>query len=225
MNAVLSTRSLEKAQQTRLAKAGIEVECYDAIRFEFTEVTLPQGFDHLIFTSKNGVKGFLNNLKTETGLKKKLACYCVGEKTRAYLIENGFFVAKMSQNSADLGDFLVNTGEKGPFLIFTGNRNRPELKEKFEENGIPFKELMVYQTHSVPKKLGKKFDGILFFSPSGVQSFIAANGPQNATAICIGETTAEEARKHFQRVAVADTPTTDHVIDKLIEINPTLANT
>ncbi|GGD48989.1 uroporphyrinogen-III synthase [Muriicola marianensis] len=224
MNSVLSTRNLSSSQLALLAKSGIGMECYDAILIKLLKAELPEGFDEYIFTSKNGVKGYLKNRVPEAENQKKITCYCVGEKTQAFLEEKGLFVAKMTQNSRELGDFLVKNDKKGPFLVFTGNRNRPELGSKLEEHQIPFREVLVYETHLNPKKIEKNFQILLFYSPSGVQSFVQVNDPKDETALCIGETTAREARKHFRKVVVADKPTTDNVIEKLIENFPTLSN-
>ncbi len=224
MKAILSTRILDKTQETRLKNAGIAIESYDAIHIQYLDNEIPEGYNHLIFTSKNGVKGYLRNLNTSPANTKDITCFCVGEKTKSFLEEIGFFVGKMAQNSSQLGEFIAEKGKKGPFLIFTGNRNRPELRKILEENEIPFREVMVYETVENPKKFDKAYQCILFYSPSGVHSFITANSPNNAMAICIGETTAREARKHFQTVLVAETPTTDNVIDTLIKNYPILAN-
>ncbi len=224
MNSVLSTRSLSSSQLALLAKSGIGIECYDAILIKLLKAELPEGFDKYIFTSKNGVKGYLKNRIQGAENQKKITCYCVGEKTQAFLEEKGLFVAKMTEYSRELGDFLVVNDKNGPFLVFTGNRNRPELGRKLTEHKIHFQEVMVYETQLHPKKFEKDFQILLFYSPSGVQSFVQANDQKDATALCIGETTAREARKHFQKVIVAKKPTTDNVIETLIEHFPKLSN-
>lgn len=224
MKSVLSTRKLSSNQLALLAKSGIGIECYDAITIQLLQADIPEGFDQFIFTSKNGVKGYLENRNPGADSPMKVSCYCVGEKTRDFLEEKGLFVAKMAQNSGELGDFLVKNDKKGPFLVFKGNRNRPELGRKLKEHNIPFREVMVYQTHLNPQKFEKDFQILLFFSPSGVQSFAMDNDFEDKTAICIGETTAGEARKHFRNIIVADKPTTDKVVATLIENFPKLSN-
>ncbi|WP_372944580.1 uroporphyrinogen-III synthase [Muriicola sp.] len=224
MKSVLSTRSLNNAQLALLANSGIGVESYDAIGVTILDVDIPEGYTQYIFTSKNGVKGYLKNKISGVENQKKITCYCVGEKTQAILEEKGLFVAKMTEYSRELGDFLVENDKNGPFLVFTGNRNRPELGRNLTEHKIHFQEVMVYETQLHPKKFEKDFQILLFYSPSGVQSFVQANDQKDATALCIGETTAREARKHFQKVIVAKKPTTDNVIETLIEHFPKLSN-
>ena len=56
----------------------------------------------------------------------------------------------------------------------------------------------------------------MFYSPSTVQSFLKENDAE-AIAFCIGETTANEARKHFKDVRVAKVPTVESVIELVNE--------
>ena len=56
------------------------------------------------------------------------------------------------------------------------------------------------------------FDAVLFYSPSGVQSFIEDNETNESIAFCIGQTTANEAKKHFSKVEMSSMPTIESVI-------------
>ena len=69
-----------------------------------------------------------------------------------------------------------------------------------------------YRTVLNERKFDKTFDGILFYSPSGIESYLNDNSDRSAVAFCIGETTAEEARKHFEKVEVASLPSIENVI-------------
>ncbi|MEY8020278.1 uroporphyrinogen-III synthase [Muriicola sp. SD30] len=225
MMSILSTRSLDKTQMSMLKNAGISIETYDAISITHLNTEIPTAFSHYIFTSKNGVRAYLKNRKEYLPHPDELLCYCVGEKTKSLLEEKGLKVVKMTNNASELAHFIVNESEKGPFLVFTGNRNRPDLGNILRQNGISFREIKGYETHLNPHSFECEFSCILFYSPSGINSFLTANKPGNSMAICIGETTAKEARKHFIKVKIADKATTDAVLDKLIEIYPTLAIT
>ena len=79
-------------------------------------------------------------------------------------------------------------------------------------------EVKTYKTVLKTKKFDQKWDGILFFSPSGVASYISGNKHQtNTYAFCIGQTTASSAKKYFKRVVVANTNTIESVLEKTIE--------
>ena len=86
-------------------------------------------------------------------------------------------------------------------------------------------EIEVYKTMLTPKKFENPFDGILFFSPSGVQSFVIGqiiNSDEipafgGMTAFCIGKTTASEAEKYFGKVEVSPETTVESVIEKVVK--------
>lgn len=63
-----------------------------------------------------------------------------------------------------------------------------------------------------PVEIDAKVSGVLFFSPSGIESYLQKNNT-NRVAFCIGETTALEARKHFEKVEVAHLPSVDSALE------------
>ena len=223
--AVLSTRMLTPSQRSTLRLANINVVDYDAITIALKDFELPNTSDYLIFTSKNGAKAYLEKLKA-TGKQQatQSQAFCVGEKTKAYLEENGIKVLKMAENASELAHFIVKLNQKAPLLIFTGNRNRPELEKQLAENNIPFRAIEVYETQLVPRKFDQEFQGILFFSPSGVQSFTKENTFAEVPAFCIGATTAREAQNYFQHIFIADKTTIDGVIESVITNLSTTTN-
>ena len=60
-------------------------------------------------------------------------------------------------------------------------------------------------------KVTASVSGVLFYSPSGIDSYLKDNNTDKI-AFCIGETTAVEARKHFDMVKVANMPDVDSVL-------------
>ena len=54
--------------------------------------------------------------------------------------------------------------------------------------------------------------GVLFYSPSTIISYLQDN-EADKIAFCIGESTAKEARKHFENVQVAKLPSVESVIE------------
>ena len=57
---------------------------------------------------------------------------------------------------------------------------------------------------------------ILFFSPSGVASYLKDNTIKKETCFCIGETTAEALQKITKNVIIAKNPTIEDVIEECI---------
>jgi uroporphyrinogen-III synthase len=75
-------------------------------------------------------------------------------------------------------------------IFFCSNKRRDELPDILSEAGVRVYEIVVYETIETPF-ITEAVDGILFFSPSAVQSFFSMNQP-GAGTVCfaIGETTA-----------------------------------
>jgi uroporphyrinogen-III synthase len=81
-----------------------------------------------------------------------------------------------------------------------------------EDNHIKVKEVVAYETKFDSKQIDDSLKGIMFYSPSTVQSYKQENDNDNMIAFCIGDTTAAEAKKHFKDVRVAKMPTVESVV-------------
>ena len=210
MPTVLSTKKLALNQKELLLNSGIGLVEYDAINIKFIDFNFEKKtVRNAIFTSKNAVKAI-----EKKGLRIE-NCFCVGEKTRAYLEERNFLVLENAENAKDLAIRILKNYKDREFHFFSGDKRRDELPDLFRRNNIKYKEVSVYKTELNPKKFESEFDGILFFSPSGVQSF-TQNNKISGTAFCIGETTAKESRKHTETIIVATKPTIENVITKVV---------
>ena len=205
---VLSTKKLSPSQRNLLLHAGLGFVEYDAISVTPISFDAPQNIENAIFTSSHAVKVVENSKITIENP------FCVGEKTKSLLVENGQKVAKTAQNASELAHFIVKKHKNEQFLYFCGNRRREELPKILSENKVSFSEVVVYQTDLNLKRFDRTFDGILFFSPSGVESFTSENKIENTIAFCIGETTATEARRYADTIVIANTPTVESVIAK-----------
>ena len=75
--------------------------------------------------------------------------------------------------------------------------------------------MVSYLTLMTPDKLKSSYDGLLFFSPSGIESYLQKNKPGTEVAFCIGGTTAGAARKAFQRVVEAKSPSVEAVLQSV----------
>ena len=78
-------------------------------------------------------------------------------------------------------------------------------------------EVKTYHTKLKSRKFDQKWSGILFFSPSGVESYVLENSIGKASAFCIGETTASEARKHTDNVVIANATTVENVLTTAVK--------
>lgn len=166
--------------------------------------------DNIIVTSQISAK-----LLIQSKAQVNNVC-CVGEKTSRLLIENNYNVVKSAKNASVLADFIIKYRKNDTFLFLCGNLRRDELPKKLNENSINLIEKIVYKTHLKTQRFTENFDGVLFFSPSGVESYVQENSLDKTVAFCIGETTAQEARKHTSNTIVATQATIEETILKAI---------
>ncbi|MEZ4857252.1 MAG: uroporphyrinogen-III synthase [Flavobacteriaceae bacterium] len=206
----MSTKKLSNFQKAKLNNAGFEIVDYDAISIDFLDFEAPKQIQNAIFTSQNAVRSiFDKNIQIERA-------YCVGEKTKQLLKENGQKVIKMKKNASELSEFIKKRGQNEVFYFFSGTRRRKEIPESFKNSKKTLFEVKTYQTVLNPVAFDQNWDGILFFSPSGVQSYTQNNSIKNSIAFCIGVTTASEAKKHTNSIFIAAKTTIESVIEKAI---------
>lgn len=211
---ILSTKILSSLQKEELTKVGIEVIEADFITTENKPFELKNLNESLIFTSQNAVHSVLADPKSEE-LKSKNV-YCVGLKTKILLSENGFNVVAYTGYASDLAEIITLIYGSESFTFFSGNLRRDTLPEALKEAGIKFNEIQVYETTLQPQKIKSNPEAILFFSPSGVNSYLKDNTIKNQLCFCIGDTTAEALLKVTKNIIIADQPTIEDVIEDVI---------
>lgn len=207
---ILSTKKLQPNQKQFLLNADFRLIEADFIQIKFQNFELNSTFDYLIFTSQNAVLSVLKSQKN-FNLKDKI-CFCVGIKTKQLLIENGFKVENSFDYADDLVDYLLKNHSDKKFTFFSGNLRRDTIPSAFQKNNIVFEEIEVYKTVLTPYKIDNQIDGILFFSPSAVQSYLKENSISNEICFCIGTTTAAEIEKNTKNIVIANRPTVENVI-------------
>jgi len=213
---ILSTKKLLPNQKQDLLDANISLIEEDFIETKIKNFELSKVNDNLIFTSQNAVQSVLQHPNCNE-LKSKNV-FSVGMKTKDLLTENGFNVIAYTGYAADLAEIISLIYGKESYTFFSGNLRRDILPNTLKENGITFNEIEVYETNITSKKVTNKLDGILFFSPSAVESYLKLNTIKEEMCFCIGETTAEALEtKKVKNIIIADKPTVENVIDEIIE--------
>ncbi len=215
---VLSTKKLLVNQKQFLLNANISLVEADFISINQKKVNIETINENLIFTSQNAVLSLIENLEdTDTiELLKKKNVFCVGMKTKGLLEENGFNVIAYTGYVADLAEIITLIYGKEKFTFFSGNLRRDTLPDALKEAKIVFNEIEVYQTILNPQKVNGTFDGILFYSPSGIQSYLKDNKINKETCFCIGTTTADALENITNNVIIANQPTVENVIIQCI---------
>jgi uroporphyrinogen-III synthase len=148
----------------------------------------------VIFTSKNSVIAVANILQ---GQQPEWDVYCL-EGATMQAVQQYFTqvtIKHVAQTANSLASIIdVNAA---PVIFFCGDKRMDTIPEAMKSKGIALEEMVVYQTLHAPSVILKKYDGILFFSKSAVESFVSANKlPVHATFFVIGSTTAVALRNY-----------------------------
>ena len=144
----------------------------------------------VIFTSKNSVVSVANMLQ---GQQPEWDVYCL-EGATMQAVQQHFTqvtIKQIDRTASDLADHIdVNISNR--LVFFCGDKRMDTIPEIMTNKGIDLEEIIVYQTLYTPSVILKKYDGILFFSKSAVESFASANKlPAGTTLFAIGSTTAK----------------------------------
>ncbi len=211
---ILSTKVLSPTQRETLENANFSVIEADFIatrnqNFDLTEIN-----SNLIFTSQNAAQSVLLHPKCQE-LKSKNV-FCVGIKTKALLEENGFNVIVYVDYAADLAEIITLIYANESYTFFSGNLRKETLPIALKEANIKFNEIQVYETSLTPIKIKETVEAILFFSPSGVESYLMENKLKKEICFCIGETTAAALPINVKNIIVANQPSIEEVIENAI---------
>ncbi len=213
---ILSTKTLSDEQRQIFLDANIDLLEQDFIEIENNNFELKNINDNLIFTSQNAVLSLLEQSGWEKLQTKNV--FCVGIKTKELLEQNSFKVDVYMDYASELAEIITLIYNKETFTFFSGNLRKETLPQALKVAKITFNEIEVYQTKLAPFKISsaEKFDGILFFSPSGVESYLKDNKIKTETCFCIGETTANSLEKITKKIVVPEIPNVDDLIIECI---------
>lgn len=211
---ILSTKTLSNTQKQVLENASFKLIEADFIKTENQNFDLKDIHDNLIFTSQNAAQSVLHHPKCESLKTKNI--FCVGLKTKILLSEAGFNVIAYTGYAADLAEIITLIYAKESYTFFSGNLRKETLPKALKNANVSFNEIQVYETTLTPQKVKGSFDAILFFSPSGVESYLKDNIIKKETCFCIGETTAEALEKITKNIIIAENPTIEDVIEECI---------
>ncbi len=210
---LLSTRKLSEADKAILPAETFDLIEEDFISISFIDFTLPEKTDLLLFTSQNAVLSVLKN-PLNYALKDTNAI-CVGEKTKELLEANGFKVLDFAHYAADLAKIILDKYKRVTITFFSGNLRREVLPSLFKEHRISFKEIRVYQNNFSSKKINEKPDMLLFYSPSGVESYLVYNSISDEICFSIGTTTSDALLPFTSNIINSEKPTIRSVLEKV----------
>jgi uroporphyrinogen-III synthase len=229
---ILSTKTLSTEQRQAFLEADFDLLEQDFIEIKNNLFKLNKINTNLIFSSQNAVLSLMEQYGWE--ILKTKTVFCVGIKTKELLEANGFTVDVYMDYASELAEIITLIYNKESYTFLSGNLRKETLPEALKSEGITFNEIEVYQTTLAPFKISEqeKFDGIMFFSPSAVESYLTDNKIKNEICFCVGTTTAKALElKKIKNIVIAEIPTIDEVIIEVIQyynpeesIEPTAEN-
>ncbi|OAB28520.1 uroporphyrinogen-III synthase [Flavobacterium fryxellicola] len=215
---ILSTKTLSDGQRQVFLDANFDLLEQDFIEIKNNLFELNTINANLIFSSQNAVLSLMEQNGWEA-LKTKTV-FCVGIKTKELLELNGFKVDVYMDYASELAEIITLIYNKESYTFLSGNLRKETLPQALKSEGITFNEIEVYQTKLAPFKISdqEKFDGILFFSPSAVESYLTNNKIKKEVCFCVGNTTAKTLELNkVKNIVIAETPTIEEVIEEVIE--------
>jgi len=203
--------------------ADIDVIPFTTISMELPDPTQRQIKDILtrkavvIFTSSNAVRSVADYMKEQPA---GWTIFCIGNTTfslaKKYFGEEN--IRDTASTASKLAEKIIPVINAAEVIFFCGNLRRSELPEALAQKGIPVKEIIVYKTSLAPVSINKKYDAVIFFSPSAAESFFSRNSVPRSTALFVmGETTAESIKKFStNQIITGDEPDKNKLISQAI---------
>ncbi len=211
---ILSTKKLQSNQKQFLLNADFSVIEADFIKISTLPFQIKNKPTLLLFTSQNGVKSVLENHKVNE--LKQIPSICVGSKTKKLLEDNGFTVLATKEYAEELAPIIQKEFSKENIAFFAGNLRRNVLPDAMNQANIAFDEYLVYQNEESSVKIEAKTNALLFFSPSGIKSYLSQNTITNEMCFCIGTTTADALKGITKNIVIANQQTVENVIIQCI---------
>ena len=214
---IFSTKNLS-INQTSALNSPIGIDMSDFITIQYNRLkpgVVKHPIENIVFTSQSAVESVLNSFdKSELNFTN---IYCVGRRTKRLIERNIGKVKHVENSAAKLANYLTENLKTKEVTFFCGNKRRDELPDILTKNDIQVNEVESYKTNLTPRKIDSKYKGILFFSPSAIESYLTVNTASDEPAFCIGDTTASEAKKHFKNIIIAKTPTAESMLKAVNE--------
>lgn len=224
---ILSTRPINESLINKAKQNNITLDAvtFIEIKKEVAEDTLVSIFKlaerkaSVVFTSMNAVE-IVVAILSEKSIVPDWKIYSMSGTTLTLLKQYwpGGNIIAIAKDSEALSAKIISEKPNEVFF-FCGNRRREELPALLVKASINVNELCVYETIDIPQKLNKYYNGILFFSPSAVQSFFAENVVDDSTILfAIGNTTAKTIRQFSgNQIILSEFPSKDQMVNDAID--------
>lgn len=223
---ILSTRPIATSLLKKASAKGLHIDVLSFIDTETIEtIEIQQEIEQrllqsatVIFTSMNAVEAVASKLE---GHQPNWRIYTMGTSSQQ-LIKKYFgeeSIAGTASSATELAELIAEENNSTEVIFFCGDQRRDELPEILKANEIEVYEIEVYSTIATPHKLSKRYQGILFFSPSAVQSFFTNNSLDNKEILfAIGTTTAATIKKYStNKIIISEAPGKENLVEEMIQ--------
>ncbi|RYY99251.1 MAG: uroporphyrinogen-III synthase [Chitinophagaceae bacterium] len=218
---ILSTRPLPEALVAEAAALGLHIDTLSFIETEPVDDAetlrligvLGAAAAKVVFTSMNAVEAVAPHLHAPDW-----EAFCIGYATRRLLTEKlALPIIGDAPDADSLAGVIIRSGVRS-VVFFCGDQRRDALPLRLGIAGIRVHEVIVYRTLLTPQATDKAYDGLLFFSPSAVESYFSLNeAAPGAMFFAIGATTAAAIREHCTNpIVVADEPGKEALARKMM---------
>ena len=137
-------------------------------------------YTHLLFTSKNTVQVFfqqLNDLGISKNLLEPIIIIAIGQVTASYVKKYAdcFFVVEEETQEGIVAFLRTQSLEKTHFFFFFSSLSRNVIINFFQKNHILFQDCFIYDTITQKKQPIpnlEDIDEIIFTSPSTIKAFL-----------------------------------------------------
>jgi hydroxymethylbilane synthase len=209
---IFSTKTFTEAQR-HLFKDSITTKSADFVKINLNRIPkhiLKTKIKNVIISCPNAVEAILTSCAAEE--LQFGAIYCIGRRTKR-LVERRIGKVTHTENDAKaLAKYLTKHSDIAEATYFSGSQNEDILQEIFKEKNMELTHIEAFKTELTPVKIEDAVEGIMFFSPTTVISYLQEN-TSDKIAYCIGDSTAQEAIKHFSEIRIARIPTVESLID------------
>ncbi len=222
---ILCTRPIEQALITKAAEKNIDITVLPFIDIKklqspvFKEqlIFLALQKINVVFTSVHAVESVAMNIT----IKPSWKISCIGGVTKEAVIK--YFgetcLEVTSRNASALARKIIDKGGTKEVFFFCGDQRLDDLPETLRANNIRVQEIIAYQTLQTPHEVDEDYDGVMFFSPTAVNSFFSMNTVRTDVVLfSIGKTTTGSIHTYCtNKVVTSEWPGQENLVDKVTE--------
>lgn len=189
---ILFTKELSK--ENIQSQLGPDFEPY-FLKVIDTQPITPQkslvGFQNFIVTSQRAI-AFVKAQR----LPQTTTFFVVGNQSATALKALGYSVKIEAKNAKELAKKIIAKEPPVKVMHLCSSKALATLAQQLIPAGFKYVKNTVYATVPTFPQLNERVEALVFFSPSGVESFMQNNTLNKETLFCIGETT-KTSLQHF----------------------------